>query len=435
MWPSSGSIFVLIWTYSQVAQAYTTFEPECTNPKEAVNFVSSPPTRGTLDILWSSLFTIFACTWTVLHLNVPEQRDDRDPGVRGDIKWKMKAFWGKAKWMLTTVVAPEFLLYFGTSRLLNSREQHPKIKAFADADQVPWTLVHTTFADMGGFVVRGMSDRVGKDLSGSEMSATPVRSQVTNEWYILDLDTILKLRSGGHITLPSIPKAEIDDHSKGDIFTKGIAAAQIIWTISGTITRAIRGLAISQLEISVIAFAVCALLIYACYWSSPKDVSVPITFLQWEGPIPIKIAEVIRIDGSPNIRIDKTAFSNDTARKPKSDLDFFTLLLGVLFFGGPHLLAWNFAFPTPVERTIWRAASLYCSMFGIILVMIYLIGKLFPSISEKQLDNVMAFLAVPTMATYALARLFLIAEMFRTLFFLPPSAYIATWTANAPMFG
>ncbi|OBT46946.1 hypothetical protein VE00_02496 [Pseudogymnoascus sp. WSF 3629] len=289
---------------------------------------------------------------------------------------------------------------------------------------------------MGGFVVRGMSDRVGKDLSGSAMAATPIRSQVAKEWYILDPETILKLRFEGHITLPSIPKSEIDDHSKGDIFTKGIAAAQIIWTISGTITRAIRGLAISQLEISVIAFAVCALLIYACYWSSPKDVSVPITFLQWEGPIPIKIAEVIRIHGSPNIRIDKTAFSNDTASNPKSDLHFDILFLGILFFGGPHLLAWNFAFPTPVERIIWRAASLYCSTFGLVLVMIYLIGKLFPSIGDEKLVNIMAFIVMPTAAvTYVLARLFLIAEMFRTLFFLPPSAYIATWTANAPMFG
>ncbi|OBT90104.1 hypothetical protein VE02_02545, partial [Pseudogymnoascus sp. 03VT05] len=334
MWSSSGCTLVLVCAFSQVAQAYTTFEPECTNPKEAVNFVASPPTRGTLDILWSSLFTIFACTWTVLHLNVPEQRNGRDPGTWGDLKWGMKAFWGKAKWMLTTVLAPEFLLYYGTSRLLNSREQHPKIKAFADADHVPWTLAHTTFADMGGFVIRGKSDRVGKDPSGFEFEF----EQVTKEWYILDLDTILKLRSEGHITLPCIPKAEIDDHSKGDIFAKGIAAAQIIWTISSAITRAIRGLAISQLEISVIAFSVCALLLYACYWSSPKDVSVPIDFLHWGGPIPSKITEIIRgadphrIDELPEVKIGQNAFTNGTAHRPKSDLDFYTFMFGVLFF-------------------------------------------------------------------------------------------------------
>ncbi|KAL5347362.1 hypothetical protein ACLOAV_007673 [Pseudogymnoascus australis] len=260
---SSGYIFVLIWAYSQVARAYTTFNPECTNPKESVNFVSSPPTRGTLDILWSSLFTIFACTWTILHLNVPEQREGRDPGTWGDLKWGLKAIWGKTKWMLTAVMAPEFLLYLGINKLMTAREQHQKLKALAKVDKVPWTLAHTAFANMGGFVVRGGSDRVGK-YPGSEIHTSPTQSDVTKEWYILDSETILKLRSEEYIVLPSIPKSEIDDHSKGDNFTKGIAALQIFWTIASAITRACRGLVISQLEVSVIAFAAYSTPLHSC---------------------------------------------------------------------------------------------------------------------------------------------------------------------------
>ncbi|OBT66443.1 hypothetical protein VE03_04893 [Pseudogymnoascus sp. 23342-1-I1] len=361
---SSGCIFVLIWTYSQVAQAYTTFEPECTNPEGVVNFVSSPPTRGTLDILWSSLFTIFACTWTILHLNVPEQRAGRDPGIMGDLKWGMKAIRGKAKWMLTTVMAPEYLLFFGILKLNDAREYHPKLKALADADQVPWTLVHTTFANMGGFVIRGISDRVGKDPR-SEIPTARIQSPDAKEWYILNLDTIFKLRSEGHIVLPYIPKTEIDDHSKGDNFTKGIAAVQIIWTIAGAITRARRGLVISQLEVSVIAFAVCALLIYACYWSSPKDVSVPITFLQWEGPIPPAITNIVmgtdtdRVNLFSKAKIGQRPPANASLIGDGDKLDTVALLCGALFFGAPHILAWNFTFPTPVERIIWRVASVY----------------------------------------------------------------------------
>jgi hypothetical protein len=33
---------------------------------------------------------------------------------------------------------------------------------------------------------------------------------------------------------------------------------------------------------------------------------------------------------------------------------------------------------------------------------------------------------------YVLARLFLIVEMFRTLCFLPPNAYMSTWATNIP---
>ncbi|OBT50223.1 hypothetical protein VE04_10267, partial [Pseudogymnoascus sp. 24MN13] len=339
---SSGYIFVLIWAYSQVAQAYTKFEPECTNPQEVVNFVDSPPTRGTLDILWSSLFTIFACTWSVLHLNVPEQRGGRDPGRWGDLKWLMKAFWGKAKWMFWTVMAPEALLYFAVTRYMNAGIQHPQIKELADADRVPWTLSHTTFADMGGFVIRGSSDRAVKD-PGSEMSTTQTQSPDGKEWYILDLDIILKLRSEGHIVLPCIQKAEIDDHSKGDAFTKGIAAVQIIWSIASAITRACRGLAISQLEISVIAFSACALILYAYYWSSPKDVSVPITFLHWVGPIPPTITKIIKgtsrrcFNRYAKTEIGKTPFTNGLLAINGADgggqLSYVTILFGPLFFG------------------------------------------------------------------------------------------------------
>jgi hypothetical protein len=36
---------------------------------------------------------------------------------------------------------------------------------------------------------------------------------------------------------------------------------------------------------------------------------------------------------------------------------------------------------------------------------------------------------------YITARLVLLVETFRTLFFLPPLAFVSTWTANIPHFG
>ncbi|KFY27785.1 hypothetical protein V493_03307 [Pseudogymnoascus sp. VKM F-4281 (FW-2241)] len=439
---SSVCILVLIWAYSQVAQAYTKFEPECTNPEGVVNFVASPPTRGTLDILWSSLFTIFACTWTILHLNVPQQRDGQDPGTLGDLKWATKAIWYKGKWMLVAVIAPEVILFYALERLVSARKQHPRIKKLADADQVPWTLTHTTFTIMGGFVVRGGSDRVGKGFT-PESPTTQTQSPAAKEWYILDIDTILELRSGGHIVLPCIPEAEIDDHSKGDLLTKGIAAIQILWAIATAITRAHLGLAISVLEISVLAFAACALLIYAVYWSSPKDVSVPITFLQWPGAIPSPVMDIIL---GPNPCHNSTSFQTKRKQKATSNLDQnneaglvsnSSVLFVPLIFGAPHLLAWNFTFPTSAEGILWRTTSIYCSLVGLIfyicqethniVLSLRLSGRVLTLLEDISFG---VFLVV-----YILARLFMIVETFRTLLFLPPSAYIATWTSSAPMFG
>jgi hypothetical protein len=39
-----------------------------------------------MDILLGCLFAIIACTWSVQHLNMPEQREGWDLGWLGDIK-------------------------------------------------------------------------------------------------------------------------------------------------------------------------------------------------------------------------------------------------------------------------------------------------------------------------------------------------------------
>lgn len=72
-----------------------------------INFVAAPNSRGTLDILWNSLFTIITCTWTVQHPNVPEQRSNSMPGWR----WILRHFHQSAWMMLVTVLAPEYIIY------------------------------------------------------------------------------------------------------------------------------------------------------------------------------------------------------------------------------------------------------------------------------------------------------------------------------------
>ena len=74
----------LIFITADIVQAYAVFNPVCSTPtsEQPAHYVGSSNVRGTLDILWSSLFTIFVCTWSIQHLNVPEQREGRDSGWR-----------------------------------------------------------------------------------------------------------------------------------------------------------------------------------------------------------------------------------------------------------------------------------------------------------------------------------------------------------------
>ena len=93
-------------------QAYSKFLTICTTPSSRTNYVSSPDTRGTLDILWSCLFSIIACTWTIQHLNVPEQPGIDPRELRGfqKLRWNLKGVRRSLKWMLVTTIAPEYIL-------------------------------------------------------------------------------------------------------------------------------------------------------------------------------------------------------------------------------------------------------------------------------------------------------------------------------------
>ncbi|KAF8848680.1 hypothetical protein BDZ45DRAFT_698181 [Acephala macrosclerotiorum] len=154
---------------------YTTFTPNCSILEHPVNFVNSADSRGTLNILWSCLFTILACTWTILHLNVPEQRDGQDPGWRGDLKWTLKAAWTKTKWMLITMLAPELLLSIAIGNLANAKEEKHKLKGFVDNDGVPWSLTHSMFVDMGGFVLRAVEGDPRQNATVSSEISEPLR--------------------------------------------------------------------------------------------------------------------------------------------------------------------------------------------------------------------------------------------------------------------
>lgn len=136
--------------------AYTKFETTCTVPSYSPNFVSSPNVRGTLDILWGCLFTVLACTWTIQHLNIPEQRKGElekgsQHGFWCSFKWGLRNFWTSLKWMLTTIFAPEYILGKAVGDFVVARRLKERMKDLASDDEVEWSLTHGFFANMGGF--------------------------------------------------------------------------------------------------------------------------------------------------------------------------------------------------------------------------------------------------------------------------------------------
>lgn len=380
--------------------------------------------------------------------------------------------------MLITVIAPEFVMGMACAELYLAMVYHPKLREFALADQVPWTWTHTYYANMGGFVIqsgvgndpvtmpyvptekgnaKNVPEELPTDLTATEeprLNVTPDgdgRGRPTPEDdeshrchnpFHLTASEIWELRNKKLLSkLPYINKDEIDDRSTSGPLLKAIAVGQIIWSTTQIIARGARGIAISQLEIAVIAFAACAIVIYAMYWSKPKEISTVTTILRYQDRIPnetlqnidkqtYKLAVGLLASRMTTERRHGSRIENDMMEHANTTvlrMAPYAMIFGATIFGGIHIGAWNFEFPSRIDLILWRSASLYSAAFG---GFFYLISVLDIIVSSRVL------IFVPVIAVlYVIARLILLVEIFRTLCFLPPGAFIGTWASSIPHVG
>ncbi|KAH6843249.1 hypothetical protein B0I37DRAFT_384043 [Chaetomium sp. MPI-CAGE-AT-0009] len=434
--------FAVLFLVSTV-QAFTVFNPKCSQPTTTYNFVSDTDTCGTLEILWSSLFTIFACTWAIQHPNIPEQREGRYPGWKGDLRWGLKGFWENIKLAFYTVVAPEILITVATNDLLIAREDCHVINSEFEDDNVPWGLSHSFYANMGGFIIR-----VTKGSSDVPFHHNP---------YHLVTADLLSLRRNGYLTrLPYMPEEELHDRSKADPVIKAIAIAQILWSAVQVIIRACRQLTISLLEIATLAFAICAIIIYILCWKKPKFVQTTTTILEYDDEIPLEVLRLLNTDrGMSIVEQFLTPSCFRSRQSPKSipgcpvgsltsqwaksmrmrSIATSAVGLGAAaVFGGVHVAGWNFPFPTTAEKLAWQYASLYTTGFVLVAASGFAVATFAGRALGKEGESVVRLAMSLVVWVYFFARLFILIEIFRTLFFLAPDAYVSTWTSNIPHF-
>jgi hypothetical protein len=378
--------------------------------------------------------------------------------------------WTNIKWMLFTMVAPEFILGKALGDLAAAWQCRERMRRFAEEDNVEWGLIHGFYANMGGFV--GISE----DVAGHEEGQA---NETSTDPFPLLAQTIYWLRCHERgpekppnteegssenkdehkpkklAKLPDITAAEIRDKSKGDIFVKIIAVIQVFWVALQIIVRASKGLAISQLEVAVAAFCACAVITYLLLIPKPQNVRVPSRPLMCE---PGSIQEVLEgtdladaalrqaflpgwqgmeADGVNHVPNDLMLMGFDTSGRAIGTIDdyvFPAYLVGIVFggivFGSIHIAAWNLKFPTPIEQKLWRICSILLTTLLPIIFLTPILSRRFGVLYDHawimQISNLVVGLL------YIAARLFVLVEIFRTLLYLPPGAYISTWASNVP---
>ncbi|KAI1086107.1 hypothetical protein F5B19DRAFT_480387 [Rostrohypoxylon terebratum] len=112
---------------------------------------------------------------------------------------------------------------------------------------------------------------------------------------------------------------------------------------------------------------------------------------------------------------------------------FWGGIIGGLIFGSIHLFAWNSPFPTDIERILWISSSFITALCPLLSYAIEIGDRALMKnhrVSDRRLVLRNYTNIISTVVPFVLARLLLIMEMFRSLYFLPPDAYLNTWTTN-----
>jgi hypothetical protein len=496
-----------------------------------VNFVSSTSVRGTLDILWSSLFTLLICTWTVQHLNVPEQTPDPESWQQ-KLKETLQRSGTKVKWMIVTLIVPEFLVGRAFQDWMMAKKSFSQMKEFAEKDDVKWTLTHAYYANMGGFILKVASTPVPDPPKHHETKAIPAQimplsppttaihsqppstsvshvaadgkenpkttlisnsktcqiqtDQPTQQlapgpeakdpgpgtrhhletsnpstnsekpvFAYPNADQLYILRQNSTLTrLPLISVKQIQDKSKSDAFIKGTAILQVLWLVIQILVRGAKHLPVSQLEITVLAFAACTLLTYTFSWSKPQNITV--ADLAFPRPIPLTAFLALEDQNHQtswfqNLTMQHTVntlepIPNDAEVGPLPGSEFLTstdvgMVLAGTIFGALHLIAWNFHFPSPLESLLWKLSSVFlaavlpfCYISAFVLERMGFLEGVFhtPRTQSNPTPLHMKIMVYLCLSSYVLARMCLMVLVFRSLFFLHPGTFVTTWAKEVP---
>ncbi|KAF7369954.1 hypothetical protein MSAN_00625200 [Mycena sanguinolenta] len=189
--------------------------------------------RTLFSVVWGCLATIFACTWVSVHPNVPPP----------DQSW-LQLFWRRLKMMLITMIAPEIMVGFSARQRFGAHKLRKKFN---------FSTTHGMFFCMGGFV---SSD--GHPIATWGQLRDPALGPEFQK------------------AIRNVNEKDIKDKSKGDALSKGVALLQGLWFILQCLARAHQRLAVTQLEVATLAFAIVNIFIWLLWWNKPLDVQRPI---------------------------------------------------------------------------------------------------------------------------------------------------------------
>ncbi|KAK0115653.1 hypothetical protein ONS95_000077 [Cadophora gregata] len=207
-----------------------------------VGWVAESRGRGTLTLVSSCIFTIFLCTWVVIHPHV-----SKSPLLRGLHKFAL---------FLKTIVAPELIAVEALQEWSQAKKMKESCATFTKGDET-FTLIHAYFIGMLALKYR-----------------TPLGNKVIwpNQYVWLLEQKLIDWKD--HASW-GLSVEVISDKSNADGTVKLAALTQVSWFLAQCIMRTAHDLPLSQLESMTISYVPLFAVTYFLWWIKPKDIMTP----------------------------------------------------------------------------------------------------------------------------------------------------------------
>ena len=323
-----------------------------------VGWVDGPNGRGSLDIIWSCLVTIFLCSWYSLCMNASALDDSAFDQYRDKMAMTLLSFLG-----------PEFILLIAMGQYSSAQ---CSVKQFHASGHQKWTLRHAFYADMGGF-----------NLKCPDFAPFPITAKQLH--YLIE---------HGYVEYPALTEKEVADKNKINGIARLATLGQAGWFAVNSLARLIQRIGITHGELTTLGFIFCTMATAYFWRKKPADVECPI-IIKSETPIAeilVRAGDIARVPFhktpldfiSPNawswsrlwalwrkfldiLGLDYLWFrplGNPPIKKipddecpevPRGLCNIFGVLS--IIYCGIFLAGWNLHFPTETERALWRIAS------------------------------------------------------------------------------
>ncbi|KAH9218835.1 hypothetical protein DL95DRAFT_443881 [Leptodontidium sp. 2 PMI_412] len=439
--------------------------------KDRIGWKSSPDGRSTMDIIWSCASVLLVCTYKCLHLNI-SSFEENQAGWRRTKRWgvpyrpewlMIRKHLRKIKWMALVLIVPEIGVAIACCQYMNARAEVWKARLEFRGEEL--TLTHGFYAVASGFAVTSgrsqegsmegrqeefkSSERNREELYRSDLTTYGTYIQSTPPKHPNVVDNLVSLNGNTNYLIvklckeqnsPIITEDDISDRSKSDFFTKTFAIVQSTWLVIQSIARVSAGLPISELELATTAYVLCTIVMYGFWWHKPFDVE-HVTIVQGRGADPSeawkKRPEIVSRDA-----LSLLDFTFDRAGGERNIRTIIVNTIATLF-SAIHLAAWNWEFPRPVSRTLWRIFGITSTASGPLAMSLTFLAAysedVLEMIGSTSLQNMIVIFVLilvgMVLVVYTISRIGLIVLVFYTFSSLPAAVYeTIEWTTYLPHF-